>query len=163
MAAEPVKIGLIGGRRGRPKDIDVNEMPGYLINIEIWSSADGSGTGGVISGIRFTYKDNHGIEHTVPSEDGCWGTMDGNYNKFTVQHDDYVNKIEGSVGKAPDQDLVISSLKVDTYKGETSGTFGDPANGSAFTVPLKNAGIGAFFAAAESYLNAVGFYACPLN
>ena len=63
----PVKIGLIGGEGGAPRDIPASQLPRTLEKIEIWSSADGPRSAGVIKGIRFTYVDTNGVRHVVPS------------------------------------------------------------------------------------------------
>ena len=80
--------------------------------------------------------------------------------KIATGTQEYVTKIDGSIGPAPDGDRGITSLKVTTSKGRTE-TYGNPNNGTAFTVPLENAGIFAFFASSDAYLNAVGFYVQP--
>jgi hypothetical protein len=73
----PVKVGPFGGRGTSGKDIDPSQLPKILEKIEIWSSADGPGSGGFISGIRFTYVDTSDKRHVIPSPDTAWGTTDG--------------------------------------------------------------------------------------
>lgn len=80
--------------------------------------------------------------------------------KIAAGAQEYVTKIDGSIGPASDGDRGITSLSVTTSRGKTE-TYGDPKNGTAFTVPLENAGIFAFFASSDTYLNAVGFYVQP--
>jgi len=155
----PVKIGLFGGEGGDTKDIHPNELPSHLENIEIWSSSDGDGTRAVINGIRFTYVDNR--RRRILN----WGKHTGSRHQIPIDvwAREYVRKIEGNVGLAPDGDRGITSLKIITSKGEEYGPFGDRTNGYPFSVPLANSGIFAFFASADSYLNALGFYVQPIN
>jgi hypothetical protein len=70
---------------------------------------------------------------------------------------EHVKKINGTIGPGPDGDDSITSLTFTTSTG-TMATYGDPYNGSDFTVPLANAGIYAFFGRSSHYLNALGFY-----
>jgi len=73
---------------------------------------------------------------------------------------EYVRRIDGTTGPGPDGDTAVTSLKITTSTGKTA-TYGDPRNGTAFSVPLDNAGIYAFFAKCDNYLNALGFYTQP--
>lgn len=77
---------------------------------------------------------------------------------MNVSTHEHVKKIDGTIGPAPDGDDAITSLTFTTSTGRTA-TYGDPDNGSNFTVPLANAGIYAFFGRSDNYLNALGFYA----
>lgn len=78
MQAKPVKIGPIGGDGGTSRDIQANNLPRTLEKIEIWSSADGPDSNGVINGIRFTYVDTSGKRHIVPNSTSAWGSTDNN-------------------------------------------------------------------------------------
>jgi len=78
----PVKIGLIGGEGGAPRDIPASQLPRTLEKIEIWSSADGPRSAGVIKGIRFIYVDTNGVRHVVPSRPGAaWGKASGHFHE----------------------------------------------------------------------------------
>jgi hypothetical protein len=77
---------------------------------------------------------------------------------INVSAHEHVNKINGTIGPGPDGDDAITSLTFTTSAGAAI-TYGDPNNGSDFTVPLANAGIYAFFGRSGNYLNALGFYA----
>lgn len=79
-----------------------------------------------------------------------------------IQEREYLKRVDGTFGIAPDGDLAITSLKFTTDKdGNTTtyGPYGDPDRGTPFSVPLENAGILAFFARCGKHLNALGFYA----
>jgi len=80
--------------------------------------------------------------------------------KIATGANEYVRRIDGTTGPGPDGDTAVTSLKITTSTGKTA-TYGDPCNGTAFSVPLDNAGIFAFFANADTYLNALGFYTQP--
>ncbi|XP_066342462.1 horcolin-like [Miscanthus floridulus] len=166
--AKPLKIGLFGDGGGSPtKYINDKQPPKTLEMIEIWSSSDVAGSGAVINGIRFTYIDDKGTQRIVPSKNGTWGSANGTLHKVTINTDkqEYVTKIEGGIGKAFDEDLGITSLKFTTKKSnnrQTYGPYGDPNNGTPFSVPLENAAIVGFFASFDTHLNGLGFYALQL-
>jgi hypothetical protein len=90
MQAIPVKIGPIGGDQGTSRDILASNLPRTLEKIEIWSSADGPDSNGVINGIRFTYVDTSGIRHVVPNLASAWGSTNGIFHKVrtTTMMDD---------------------------------------------------------------------------
>jgi hypothetical protein len=68
-----------------------------------------------------------------------------------------VKIINGTIGPGPDGDDAITSLTFTTSTGNTA-TYGDPNNGSDFSVTLANASIHGFFGRSSNYLNALGFY-----
>jgi hypothetical protein len=81
MQANHVKIGPIGGDGSTSRDILARNLPRTLEKIEIWSSADGPDSNGVINGIRFTYVDTSGIRHVVPNLTSAWGSTNGIFHE----------------------------------------------------------------------------------
>ncbi|KAL5227615.1 hypothetical protein ABZP36_015880 [Zizania latifolia] len=87
-----------------------------------------------IDAITFVYVDGNGKEHKV----GPWG---------------------GTLGS--DHTLTLNSLTFVTSRGNryVFGTVG--ANDTKFNVPLEKGSIAGFYARADNFVSAIGFYARP--
>uniref|UniRef100_A0ACD5TYT1 Uncharacterized protein n=1 Tax=Avena sativa TaxID=4498 RepID=A0ACD5TYT1_AVESA len=144
----PVKIGAWGGPGGGERNVQVT--PGRLNSVTIHS-------GGTIDAIYFTYVGTDYIEHS----EGPWGRPLNTKSTITLDPTDYVTEISGTFGTAFDNDCVVTSLKISTFKEKDSKIYGKP-NGTPFHIPVCDGGkIVGFFGCSGDMLDAIGVYVTP--
>jgi hypothetical protein len=74
---------------------------------------------------------------------------------------DYVTEISGTFGTAFDNDRVVTSLKISTFKETDQKTYGKP-NGTPFHIPVRDGGrVVGFFGRSGDMLDAIGLYVVP--
>uniref|UniRef100_A0ACD5W5B1 Uncharacterized protein n=1 Tax=Avena sativa TaxID=4498 RepID=A0ACD5W5B1_AVESA len=144
----PVKIGAWGGPGGDERNMQAT--PGRLTSMTINS-------GVTIDAISFTYIGTDYIEHS----EGPWGRTLNMKRTITLDPTDYVTEISGTFGSALDNDCVIKSLKITTFKGTDNDIYGDPT-GTPFHIPVRDGGrIVGFFGRSGDLLDAIGVYVTP--
>jgi hypothetical protein len=81
--------------------------------------------------------------------------------QITLDPTDYVTEISGTYGTALDNDCVVTSLKISTFKEKDNKTYGNP-NGTPFHIPVRDGGkIIGFFGRSGDLLDAIGIYVAP--
>ncbi|KQJ95910.1 horcolin isoform X1 [Brachypodium distachyon] len=147
--SKPAKIGPWGGPGGDEQNVQV--MPGRLASVTIHS-------GDTIDAISFTYI---GTDY-VPYSAGPWGRTLNTESTITLDPTDYVTGISGTFGTAFDNDRVVTSLKISTFKEKDgSKTYGKP-NGTPFHIPVRDGGrVVGFFGRSGDMLDAIGVYFAP--
>uniref|UniRef100_A0ACD5W3S2 Uncharacterized protein n=1 Tax=Avena sativa TaxID=4498 RepID=A0ACD5W3S2_AVESA len=145
---KPVMIGEWGGPGGGERNVQVT--PGRLNSVTIHS-------GGTIDAISFTYIGTDYIEHS----EGPWGRPLNTKSTITLDPTDYVTAISGTFGTAYDNDCVITSLQITTFKDKDNKIYGTP-NGTPFHIPVRDGGrIIGFFGRSGDMLDAIGVYVTP--
>ncbi|XP_003573652.1 horcolin isoform X2 [Brachypodium distachyon] len=99
-----------------------------------------------------------------PAKIGPWGGPGGDEQnvQITLDPTDYVTGISGTFGTAFDNDRVVTSLKISTFKEKDgSKTYGKP-NGTPFHIPVRDGGrVVGFFGRSGDMLDAIGVYFAP--
>jgi hypothetical protein len=81
--------------------------------------------------------------------------------QITLDPMDYITEISGTFGTAYDNDCVVTSLKISTFKGKDDKTYGKP-NGTPFRIPVLDGGrVVGFFGRSGDMLDAIGLYVRP--
>uniref|UniRef100_I1QKL7 Jacalin-type lectin domain-containing protein n=1 Tax=Oryza glaberrima TaxID=4538 RepID=I1QKL7_ORYGL len=122
---------------------DITETPKDLISVQIKSKD-------TIDHLTFTYKDTKGNQQTV-----SWGGTMG---------DDHLAEVSGSVGPFPSQKqaCTVNSLTFVTSEGRRGGPWGKRGKDDKdFKVPVGKGRIVGFYARADVFISAIGFYIRP--
>ena len=80
--------------------------------------------------------------------------------QITLDPTDYVTAISGTYGTAFDNDSVVTSLKISTFKEKDNKTYGTP-NGTPFHIPVREGKVVGFFGRSGDMLDAIGIYVAP--
>lgn len=140
-----VKIGPWGELR--PQNLkDINDTPTHLIKIIIRHSR-------CIESIRFWY-----IANGVAKWSSTWGSDSGSTAQIELGTHHYLRAISGHYGYYRCY-IVIRSLTFVSTMG-THGPYGQE-EGTAFSLPVKDGKVVAFFGRAGQWLDALGFYLMP--
>ncbi|KAL6594563.1 hypothetical protein ACP70R_048301 [Stipagrostis hirtigluma subsp. patula] len=142
-----VKIGPWGGGGGDPHDIAV--APHRLQSVVIRGE-------GAVDAISFTYAAVDGTSHKA----GPWGGSGGRKHEVKFGKTEVVKEVSGTHGTF-DGHAVVLSLTFVTNVGK-HGPFGEPGQGTPFSVPVKNGGrVVGFFGRSGRFLDAFGVYVHP--
>uniref|UniRef100_I1NMZ0 Jacalin-type lectin domain-containing protein n=2 Tax=Oryza glaberrima TaxID=4538 RepID=I1NMZ0_ORYGL len=142
-----VKIGMFGATtNGTMRDIDV--APVSLKSVTV-------GSIDTVDCISFNFEDKDGNELAV----GPWGGTLGRDHTFVLKSNEYVREVSGTFGPFATQhlDRTVNSLTFVTSQGTIYGPFGTP-NGTSFRIPVEKASIVGFYALADGFVSAIGFY-----
>ncbi|PUZ45147.1 hypothetical protein GQ55_8G199000 [Panicum hallii var. hallii] len=135
-----IAVGPFGGNQGAFHDMTGTSK--RLQSVTVHSTKNGAG--GQINGISFSYENDQGSTTSVDT----WGTAAG--IQATVSA--YLANLSGTF------DNNIKSLKFISSNGDPLGSFGDPAAGKEFSIPMHKGAIVGFFAHSSAVLNSLGAY-----
>ncbi|XP_006645877.1 protein GOS9-like [Oryza brachyantha] len=146
-----VKIGMFGATSGTMRDIDV--APKHLKAVTI-RSID------TIDRLTFHFDDEKGNQIMG----GEWGGNLGNDHTFYLDRDEYLKQVSGTFGPFELQKLpcTVNSLTFISNKGKRYGPFGTRgAKDTSFDIPVEKGSIVGFYARADGFVSAIGFYIRP--
>ncbi|CAL9108503.1 unnamed protein product [Musa acuminata var. zebrina] len=141
MAGE-IKVGPWGGNGGSEWDMGAADR---IIKIDIFASE-------VIAGILITFTRNG------QKETKLFGSILGDPHPISLQEDEYLVGVEGSVDTMSEITLV-RNLTLRTNK-ESYGPFGS-SGGKPFSIPVASGKIVGFFGRAGAMIDAIGLYLAP--
>ncbi|PUZ45141.1 hypothetical protein GQ55_8G197800 [Panicum hallii var. hallii] len=139
-----IAVGPFGGNQGAFHDMTGTSK--RLQSVTVHSTKNGAG--GQINGISFSYENDQGSTTSVDT----WGTAAGIQATFSIPAGAYLANLSGTF------DNNIKSLKFISSNGDPLGSFGDPAAGKEFSIPMHKGAIVGFFAHSSAVLNSLGAY-----
>uniref|UniRef100_J3KZQ9 Jacalin-type lectin domain-containing protein n=1 Tax=Oryza brachyantha TaxID=4533 RepID=J3KZQ9_ORYBR len=146
-----VKIGMFGANNGTRRDIVVAPMHLKAVTIRSINTIDR---------LTFYYNDEKGNQLMG----GEWGGNLGFDHTFYLDRDEYLKQVSGTFGPfdIQKQPCTVNSLTFISNKGKRYGPFGTRgAKDTAFDIPVEKGSIVGFYARADGFVSAIGFYVRP--
>ncbi|PAN17232.1 hypothetical protein PAHAL_3G115000 [Panicum hallii] len=146
-----VKIGPWGGSGGDPRDIVASGVAPHRLESVVILCQE------AVDAISFTYAGVDG----APRKAGPWGGSGGQKHKVMFGATEVVKEVSGTYGPFRDYDGIVRSLTFVTNLGK-HGPFGQPGEGTPFSIPVQYGGrVVGFFARSGWLVDAVGVYVHP--